>query len=335
MIEDDIAAIMAEHDNEAPTIEELVTGLRSRRRSYGWLYAAAAAVLVIGVVSGVWAVTRGKPANKVAAVPLSCPARYAEKAPWVPAKPKGISGNSRLVPNETPKSAVICSYDGVIRGRSPSRWALAGNRRITGNLAGLAAELTWQPRIAPGQQFKCLSVLGQQTNYLIGLTYSRGRTMWVSTTADVSGCVTGTNGLFDTPPDTAAADVGKALKSGSWPEAQPPGCKAGWGRLGQDKTMVPAGSTSLTICGARAHRITSDYRDLVGELNGLRTPAWLGVCARNETGTDYRMVFGYPAGPPAVVIVSSACQPPVYNGGTESDNSGAVVPTIRHLLGQR
>jgi hypothetical protein len=98
--------------------------------------------------------------------------------------------------------------------------------------------------------------------------------------------------------------------------------------------MVPAGSTSLTICGVRSYRVTDDYRNLVTELNGLHTRAWLGVCAKNEPGTNYRLVFGYRVGPPAVVNVSSACQPPVYNGGTASDNSGNVVSIIKQLSRQ-
>lgn len=330
MIEDDIAAAMVEHEQEAPTADDLLTGLRAQRHRHGWWYAAAAALLVIGVLSGAWAVTTDKPA----AAPLSCPTKYAGKAPWVPTAPKGIPGNSRLVPNEMPRTAVVCSYDGMNSGKSPSHWGLAAKRRITENLGGLVDELAWQPRVVPGQQFSCLAVLGRQTNYLVGLTYSHGRTIWVSTTAGVSRCVTGTNGRFDTPPDSAVGDVSKALKSGRWPEPAPVGCDARWGRLGQDKTMVPAGSISLTICGTRAYPIKADYRELTTELNTLDTQAWLGVCAKHEPGTNYRLVFSYAVGPPAVVNLSSACQPPVYNGGTESDNSGNVIPIIRHLLGR-
>lgn len=333
MIEDDIAAVMAEHEHEAPTADELLAGLRSRRRSHSWLYAAAAAVLVVGVLSGVWAATggNGKPATKVATVPLSCPAKYAERAPWVPAKPRGVAGDSRLVPNKTPKSVLMCAYPGLNGGNSRTRWALSGKHAVTGNLAGLAQELTWQPRKVSEQNIACTMVLGTQTNYLIGLTYSSG-TVWVSASDEPNECVDVTNGEFTALP-ALGKDATHAFRSGQWPAATPVGCRSHAGRLGQDDSMVPPGAVSLTICVRRAHVIKGDFGSLVSSLNALQTVVSNGTCSPTPK-RSYQLIFGYRQGPPVSVSVMDGCYPELFNGSLQAQRAGSVISIIQHLLGQ-
>lgn len=332
MIEDDIAAAMAEHENEAPTADDLLAGLRSRQRRHGWWYAAAAAVLVIGVVSGVWAVGGGKPANKAAVIPLSCPAKYAGPTPWVPSKPRGIPGNSRLVPNETPKSALMCAYKGSNGGDySVSHWALAGTHDVTENLAGLTDELTWQPRKISEQSSFCGLVGGTQTNYLIGLTYPGG-TMWVSASDEPDQCVDATNGDFTALP-SVGADATKAFSTGRWPSRAPISCRSDAGRLGQDTAMVPPGVVSLTICTDKANAVRGNFGDLVSALNSGPTVESDGSCSPSPK-TSYRLVFGYRHGPPLWVSVMDGCYPELYNGSLQAQSARSAIPIIRHLLGQ-
>lgn len=338
MIEDDIAAVMAEHENEAPTADNLLAGLRSRRRSHGWLYAAAAAVLVIGVLGGVWAVSGGAgkrpvhPAAPVVVAQLSCPARYAGDAPWVPAKPKGIPGNSRLAPNETPKSVLMCAYKGSNSGNySASHWVLAGKRYVTENLAAVAHELAWQPRKVTGEEYVCPAVGGIQTNYLIGLTYSRG-TIWVSESDEPSHCVAATNGDFTALP-SVGADATKAFSTGRWPDRAPINCRPNAGRLGQDNAMVPPGATSLTICTDTAHTIERDFGNLVSALNSLPTELGRGICSPSpDPGDAYRLIFGYRQGPPVAINVFKGCYPEAYNGTLASQKAGPVISLVQDLL---
>jgi len=205
--EDEIRRAMASHDDEAPRAEDLLRSLERvappRRRLADWYVPFAVAAAVVAVVAGsLWGVrllghqavpaASPQPASPQPAgrgVAPSCPARYARQAPWVPAKPAGVDGRSRLVPAKTPSSALICGYAGSNLAKQQAGWALSGRRALTGNLAGLTAQLSWQARRLPGQQFFCAGVGGPQTNYLIGLTYPGGGTMWVTATDDSDECV--------------------------------------------------------------------------------------------------------------------------------------------------
>ena len=151
---------------------------------------------------------------------LSCPARYAKQAPWVPAKPAGVDGRSRLVPQQTPRSALICAYAGSNTAKRKAGWTLSGRRSLSGGLAGLAQQLSWQPRQITGHQIVCTLVGGAQTNYLIGLTYPGGATMWVAATAEPNECVAASNGAF-TSSGIIGPVVTRAFTSGRWPGRPP------------------------------------------------------------------------------------------------------------------
>lgn len=263
---------------------------------------------------------------------LHCPRVYAGVAPWVPTKPHGISGASRLAPAQMPAAVLLCAYEGRNSDPTPSGWALSGRRRVTGNVTGMVDELTLLPREIPGRSFGCSQVGGLQFNYLIGLTYVNHATMWVSVTDDPNQCVTGTNGEFATDSPLAGADATKALKSGTWPAAPPISCTGPQGsRLTQ--RLVPPGSTSLTICGQRTHVITSNHQTLVSALNALKTHIRTTECVKAKPGFDYRLIFGYPVGPTEAINVDAGCRPPITNGNIQADSTGGVVSIIKQLTG--
>lgn len=107
-LEDDISRAMAGHDDEAPRPADLLRALEQAsapRRHPGWYVPFMVAAAVAAVVAGsVWAggLLGGHKPTRLSggAIPvqrlLSCPASYAHQAPWVPAKPAGIDGRSRL-----------------------------------------------------------------------------------------------------------------------------------------------------------------------------------------------------------------------------------------------
>src|SRR4029077_8509720 len=117
------------------------------------------------------------------------------------------------------------------------------------------------------------AVGGPQTNYLIGLAYPGGARIWVAATDEPNECVAASNGEF-TSSGIIGPAVSTAFASGRVPARAPVSCNRSsqdTGRLGQGTAMVPAGSTSVTICApkARTRTLTSGYQALVSVLNRL------------------------------------------------------------------
>jgi hypothetical protein len=349
-IEDDISRVMAGHDDEAPRAADLLRALEQaslpRRRRAGWhiplTVAAAVAAVVVGSVwaGGLLGGHQQIPTMVLGGagrVPrLSCPASYAGQAPWVPAKPTGVDGRSRLVPQRTPSSALVCAYAGSNTAKRQVGWALSGRRSLVGGLAGLAGQLTWQPRRLPGQQTGCTLIGGPQTNYLIGLTYPGGATIWVAATDEPNECVNTSNGEF-TSFGVVGPDVSRAFASGRWPAPQLVSCtrpRQDIGRLGQDTAMVPAGSTSLTICASKAHTLTSGYQTLLSALNRLPTRPSTRSCSPSPrpSAPKYQLLFSYPEGPPVSVFITSGCHPEIDNLDLQSSSASSILPVIQQLL---
>ncbi len=354
-LEDELSRVMAEHDDEAPRAAELLRFFEQspapqRRRAFAaYLPFAAAAAVVAVVLGSVWAVGvlgshRSAPTpatSRISARALSCPARYAGQAPWVPARPAGVGGGSRLVPEKTPSSALMCAYVGSNTASQQAGWALSGRRSLTGGLTDLAGLLTWQPRRVPGQEIACTEMGGKQTNYLIGLTYYGGATVWVSATDDPNGCVGTTNGEFASS-GVVRAQVSTAFTSGQWPAPKPVSCTPSSqdaGRLGQDTVMVPAGSTSLTICGSKNRTLTSGYQGLITALNELPTRVSSRRCSASAGGPgsygateNYRLLFSYPQGPQVLVNIFGGCVPPIDNLSLQANNASSIVPILQQLL---
>jgi hypothetical protein len=349
-LEDYISRVMAGHDDEAPRAADLLRSLERaplpRRRRTGWHIPFTVAAAVIAVVVGsIWAgglLGAHRQASTTVlggagrTPRLSCPASYTGQAPWVPAKPAGVDGRSRLVPQRTPSLALVCAYRGSTTAKQQAGWALSGRRSLTGGLAGLAGQLTWQPRRLPGQQADCTLIGGPQTNYLIGLTYPGGATTWVAATDEPNECVSTSNGEF-TSSGVIGPDVSRAFASGRWPAPEPVTCarpRQDIGRLGQDTAMVPAGSTYVTICASGAHTLTSGYQALVSALNRLPTRPSTRSCSPSPepSAPKYQLLFSYPKGPPVSVFITSGCHPEIDNLDLQSNSASSILPVIQQLL---
>jgi len=63
--------------------------------------------------------------------------------------------------------------------------------------------------------------------------------------------------------------------------------------------MVPAGSTSVTICALTAHTLTFGYQTLVSALNRLPTRPSTRSCSPSPgpSAPEYQLLFSYPPGP--------------------------------------
>ncbi len=98
--------------------------------------------------------------------------------------------------------------------------------------------------------------------------------------------------------------------------------------------MVPAGSTSVTICAPRARTLTSGYQSLVSALNRLPTRPSTRSCAPTPTPSapEYQLLFSYPEGPPVLVSILSGCHPEIDNLDLQSDGASSILPAIQQLL---
>jgi hypothetical protein len=341
--EDELRRAMASHDDEAPRAEDLLRSLERaappRRWLASWYVPLAVAAAVVAVVAGSLGVVRllggqAAPAASPQAAAVTCPGKYARQAPWVPAKPTGVDGRSRLVPETTPTSALICAYAGSNEAKQQAGWALSGRRSVTGNLAGLAADLSWQARMLPGEKYWCAGVGSSQTNYLIRLTYPGGATVWVAATDEADECVIASNGEFTTK-GTIGPEVSKAFASGRWPARPVVACNKTFqdsGRLGEDTAMVPAGTTSLTICTAgKTRSFSSGYQAVADALNRLPTRPSTGMCSPSPESM-YQLLFSYPEGPLVSIDIGIGCYPEVDGLDLQSYRASSVMPIIQQLL---
>jgi hypothetical protein len=282
--------------------------------------------------------------------PLACPANFPGTAPWVPARPQGIDGRSRMVPQQAPSRAMICAYQvGSNSGRSPTS-ALTGTRQLAGRLTELASDLTWLPRELHGTSYACAGIgLGEQTNYLLGLTYPTG-TQWVSSTDDVSDCTTTSNGPF-TSQVNIGGQVAASYRSATWAPIPLPHltgtdhdpCAARRsGRFGQDQHLLPGQPTSIRLCVGTAGPRATTYRTtlrnrgfqpLVDALDVLRTRPTTSECQGDgQQATFYELLASYAQGPDVLVRIDPHCVPAVDNGTLQAFDARPVVPLLRQLL---
>jgi hypothetical protein len=127
----------------------------------------------------------------------SCPSQWLGHGPagrpaGRPAVPSssGVAPSDRLVPAQpTPAAVRLCAYQHTDDG------ALSGSKAMTAGLANMMLELSVQPPIT---DVACSSDLRatDADNFLIAITYERGKWMWVSVPGD--HCSGAGNGTFST-----------------------------------------------------------------------------------------------------------------------------------------
>ena len=335
--EDELRETMRAHDHEAPTVAGLAERPWMRRRRT-WLPLAAAAV-VVAVAVGVVAGTRSSPQEHNGDRTLPQPAgltigdcpRHTSDA--VPARPDGVDGTDRLVPDATPTGVIVCAYLHDDRG------ALTGARALSGALSAVSETLSWEPR-GTTDSWPCATYLAitDGDNYFIGLTYADAA-VWVAAPGD--HCAGASNGRFSTPANLRAL-AETAYQSGVWdpsagqPKRHDPCAQTGVGRLGQDSAMVPASPTELHICAGNVDTGTAyDPAPLLAALNRLPTDESTHQydCAQagGQPASSYKLRFGYADGPDVLVDVLAGCTPAIDNGTLSSDDASTIMALLREL----
>jgi hypothetical protein len=268
-----------------------------------------------------------------------CPASISDaEGMTVPAKPQGVDGAARLLPDRVPSSLVVCSYPvlDIESGPLATPFALTERTAVTGSERGRLVELlTWAPR-GDGRGKICTEMGGNETVHLVGVRYDDAA-VWVSAKSDPNSCSNATNGDF-----TSSAAVGVAVDAlvGGRPLApttDDPCLPMGYGRLGDDVSLAPDGEPLVTVCrlaatGGRAPtQLGPDRsREVVAALRALPVRPTGHFCEGADPSAmdDFRLLLSYPEGPPAVVDVTPTCAPPVLGSSVESPEVGEVVRLV-------
>ncbi len=270
---------------------------------------------------------------------LACPPALADgQGLTVPEAPQGLDGNARLLPEDEPSSLVVCSYPVmVVTATAPLAAPFDIDRRAvpTGaKRSALVDLLSWAPRWN-GRQRACTEMAGDETAYLLGARYDDA-TVWVAAKADANSCSRASNGDF-----VAGAPMGVSVRRllAGTPDVGDPGpCGSrSWGRLGDERTLVPHGDPSVTVCRLAVDGTTrstplnaAQSRQVVGALRELATRPTEGYCQASGQRSDrvHRLVLTYPIGPDVRVDIDPGCAPPVRGAGVESDDVGAVLQLV-------
>jgi hypothetical protein len=352
-IEDQIRAVMLEHEDEIPDGSALTVPPIRRRLTATPLRQVAAwsfTLLILGAIIATFSLRGGTnphaapgtrpPANTTTSrATLSCPpAVHHAAAPWVPELPRGLNGAARLAPSTPPVRALVCAY---IAPHSPA--GSSGSVLLAGDLAGLAQELFWAPPPPPipgGCADNITSTDGDY--YLLGLSYPAG-TEWVA--APGNHCQGASNGVFSTP-DNMSELVSTWYHAGHWIEPPVPSSACtptGAGRYGQQTSLVPEGAVAVSICEATAadggsssqQTILTGFSTLIAALDQLPTHTTTNGCQEQPdtvAGDIYNLLFRYPTGPPVLVSVSTNCLPAIDNGNLQADYATGVLALVRNLL---
>ena len=259
---------------------------------------------------------------------------------WVPAVARGFDGAARLVPLQAPARAIVCAYIGP---RSPA--GKSGSVLLTGDLSGVMNDLAWVPPAPAAGACTDNLLLTDGDYYLIGLSYL-GATVWVAATGN--HCGGSSNGVFSSRASLShqALSWYKAQRWAATPVSNNDCKGSGFGRLGQQSSMVPGHPISVSVrdagaadCGEATQRTeTSVVERFTSALGALRTNPITGstACKQDKQEfTDYILLFGYPEGPPVNVDVNPGCRPAIDNGNLQANDPTTLVPLIQELLHPR
>jgi hypothetical protein len=270
---------------------------------------------------------------------LDCPASIADaEGMTVPAMPQGVDGAARLLPDREPSSLVVCSYP-VLDLRSGSLrppFALAERAILVGAERDRVVELlTWAPR-GNGRAKICTEMGGNETVHLVGSRYDDA-VVWVAAKSDPNSCSDSTNGDF---VSSAAMGMALELLVGGREPALPqddPCVPPGYGRLGDDVSLVPEGEPIVTVCrlAAKGAQVPTqlgadESRKVVAALRALPARPTGHFCegADQSAMDEFRLVLTYREGPPVVVNVTPTCDPPVLGSSLESSDTGDLVRLV-------
>ena len=272
---------------------------------------------------------------------LACPASLASAdGMTVPAKPQGLDGAARLLPDRPATSLVVCAYP-VLKVmasrplakpyRLESRTVATPTRR-----AELVAAMSWAPRWN-GNDAPCPAVGGDETAYLVGARYADA-VVWVATKADPGGCARSTNGDFVSGAPFGTLLAGDASGGHRRPTVAEESCHArSWGRLGDDRLLAPDGGPTVVVCRQRADGSTTAKAldagrsaEVVHALRALPTRATQWTCSGSGRTRDsqFTLLLRYAVGPAVSVRVDPDCAPSVMGSNLESDDARDLVELV-------
>lgn len=320
-----------------------------RRRRTQLIGVGIAAAVTVGVIGGftlieppapqTTAATRSAPADSTPAPPASvagvtCPSpeqvdirAQLNNSGVVP----GFDPATQLVPDDAPTAVLACRYERDEASPQTPWLAESGWLR---NGAGLVADLRLLG--LSNTVMRCPPLEGD-TDALL-LAYPTGTVVLTAHTR-CGGLIR--NGELNRS-GVLRPYLETALREGGWPGMSPssgvdldPCQGTSFARVGTDEQFLPAGMSSVTLCGAGAPvTITPEQADgILTALDRLplSTNAPGPACVGDDSAPRYQVIAHYPTGPDAQVLVSTVgCGPTVANGNrlTFSD-PGAVSAAIQ------
>lgn len=258
-----------------------------------------------------------------------CPKAFDESAetPWVPAPPS-TETPGRLVLDADPVEAVVCRY--IPEGEVEQRELTDGLDRIRHDLL-LPQKLSDQTRA-------CTLIGGTPVPHLMHLRYADGDG-WVSATEEPNSCTDSGNGEF-VSASYLGGQLAASYDAGAWVAApEPRGCTGdGRGRLGQERTLVPTGWSSLHVCRPagsgldQPREVPRASADQVAALlQEVETEPGSGGCS-GTLRTTYDLLFSWPDGPPVHVSYLPGCEPSMRNGSLDGAPTAAQGERLESLL---
>lgn len=272
-----------------------------------------------------------------------CPATLpvGEPVPWVPAPPT-TETPGRLAPDADPVEALVCRYEDV-SGTPAGSASLVGERVVTAGLDRVRHDLLLPARV-PGGTRACTAMGGPVEPHLVRFSYADGE-LWLAATRDPNSCQDSGNGAF-----TTSAYLGDVLQesydASTWTSPPAPAAgscsSSGSGRAGQERTLVPPGWASMTVCRPPAKDQPPPAREVdrataervVALLAQVATAPGSGGCS-GPSRTTYDLLVTYPAGPAVQVRYAPGCEPPVRNGSLDATPSAAQGTELEDLLRPR
>ncbi|MDT4935424.1 MAG: hypothetical protein QOK11_3316 [Pseudonocardiales bacterium] len=224
-LEKQLREVMRSHDQFAPSTASFrfstpTQPRLTRHARTSWVASSAAAVCVLLVAVGVWVSRQdhhesGTASGKTTVEPslplASCPGEFGPFTDAValalPQPATGFAASERLVPNQTPTRAVLCSYLHTSHG------ALTGLRTMTAGLSKLGAELASLPRTrVEDQPCATYATATDFDTYLLGLSYPKAR-VWIAIPGN--HCSGASNGSIEVI--NLRIDAEAAYRTGAWP----------------------------------------------------------------------------------------------------------------------
>ena len=277
-------------------------------------------------------------AGVAAPEPTRVQGSYPAEVGYPPTPPHATSlPDKRLVPDEVPRSMLLCRYEQVPAPTFPPPsgyvpvFRLSGSRSIEG--LGQAAGDLQVPPMVQGETHACTLVGGTPFPFLARIEYD-ARTVWLATSTDINSCADITNGST-TSHSYLGGDFQASYDAGTWTRYRrrgtAPACYDAAGRFGQHRQLVPDEPVRIRMCKDQVELQPVTDPDRIARvlqlLNKPKTTASRSGCEGTVTH-QRQLLFEYRSGRSVAVDVLQGCRPDVFSSSLSEQLTDPDVQTL-------